>query len=117
MTLIDKVFPSYPAVQLRLSATLAHEHIPVGHDVGGHQTKDVSNTDNSKSLTLAKPLEGKDPSGKKHVSMEERINSDGTRPGPKPTWSCAIEINAIRLPDKAIDTMAALHAGLHELAK
>src|SRR5260370_34472774 len=117
MPLIDKVFPSYPAVQLRLSATLAHEHIPVGHDVGGHQTKDVSNTDNSKSLTLAKPLEGKDPSGKKHVSMEERINSDGTRPGPKPTWSCAIEINAIRLPDKAIDTMAALHAGLHELAK
>jgi hypothetical protein len=31
--------------------------------------------------------------------------------------SCAIQINAIRLPDEAIDTMAAFHASLHKLAE
>jgi len=31
--------------------------------------------------------------------------------------SCAIQINAIRLPDETVDTMAAFHAGLHKLAK
>jgi len=60
---------------------------------------------------------GKRPVWEKHVSMEEWIDFDGIRPGPKPTWSCAIEINAICLPDKTIDTMATLHASLHELAK
>lgn len=33
------------------------------------------------------------------------------------SWSCAIQISTIGLPDKAIYAMTALHAGLHKLTK
>ena len=36
---IDKVFPSYPAVQLRSSATVTHEYVLEDHDVGRSSTE------------------------------------------------------------------------------
>jgi hypothetical protein len=66
------------------------------------------------SLTKKPTERRKDPVWeKRYVSMEGRHGDEKSTN----LWSCAIQINAIRLPDEAIDTMATFHAGLHKLAE
>ena len=58
----------------------------------------------------------KDPVWEKDTSAWKDVMGTKNQ-GKTDLWSCAIQINAIRFPDEAIDTMAAFHASLHKLAE
>ena len=70
-------------------------------------------------ITLNAPLSHQNPRTKEKTRLGKNTSAwkDVMTRGETNLRSCAIQINAIRLPDETVDTMAAFHAGLHKLAK